>query len=40
MDRILVTEQIAEEGLAALKAAAQVDVRTDLDKTKLLEVLP
>jgi D-3-phosphoglycerate dehydrogenase len=40
MDRILVTEQIAEEGLAALKAAAQVDFRVDLDKTKLLEVLP
>jgi D-3-phosphoglycerate dehydrogenase len=40
MDRILVTEQIAEEGLAALKAAAQVDFRTDLDKAKLLEVLP
>jgi D-3-phosphoglycerate dehydrogenase len=40
MDRILVTEQIADEGLAALTAAAQVDVRTDLDKAKLLEVLP
>jgi D-3-phosphoglycerate dehydrogenase len=40
MDRILVTEQIAEEGLAALKAAAQVDFRTDLDKARLLEVLP
>ena len=40
MDRILVTESIAEEGLAALRAAAQVDVRTDLDKAALLEVLP
>ena len=40
MDRILVTETIAEAGLAALRAAAQVDVRTDLDKTQLLETLP
>ena len=40
MDRILVTEQIAEEGLAALRAAAQVDLRTNLDKTTLLEILP
>ena len=42
MDRILVTEPIAEEGLAALRAAAQVDVRTDLekDKAKLLAALP
>ena len=40
MDRILVTESIADEGLAALKAVAQVDVRTDLDKAALLAVLP
>ncbi|HJZ45599.1 MAG TPA: phosphoglycerate dehydrogenase [Roseiflexaceae bacterium] len=40
MDRILVTETIAEEGLVALRAAAQVDVRTDLDKAQLLETLP
>jgi D-3-phosphoglycerate dehydrogenase len=40
MDRILVTETIAEEGLAALRAGAQVDVKTDLDKVRLLEVLP
>ncbi|HEU4324733.1 MAG TPA: phosphoglycerate dehydrogenase [Roseiflexaceae bacterium] len=40
MDRILVTEKIAEEGLAALRAAAHVDVRTDLDKSQLLAVLP
>ena len=40
MDRILVTETIVEEGLAALRAAAQVDLRTDLDKAQLLEVLP
>jgi len=40
MDRILVTETIAEAGLAALRATAQVDVRTDLDKAQLLETLP
>ena len=40
MDRILVTEPIAEEGLAKLRAAAQVDVRTDLDKAALIEILP
>jgi D-3-phosphoglycerate dehydrogenase len=40
MDRILVTETIAEAGLEALRAAAQVDVRTDLDKKQLLETLP
>jgi D-3-phosphoglycerate dehydrogenase / 2-oxoglutarate reductase len=39
MDRILVTETIAEAGLAALRAAAQVDVRTDLDKPQLLATL-
>src|SRR5512145_1046611 len=40
VDRILVTEQIAEEGLAALRAVAEVDLRTDLDKAQLIEVLP
>ena len=42
MDRILVTEPIAEEGLAALRAAAEVDFRPDLDKNKagLLAALP
>jgi len=40
MDRILVTETIAEAGLEALRAAAHVDVRTDLDKKQLLETLP
>jgi D-3-phosphoglycerate dehydrogenase / 2-oxoglutarate reductase len=40
MDRILVTETIAEEGLAALRAVAQVDVKTDLDKAQLLAALP
>lgn len=40
MDKILVTEKIAAEGLAALKAAAEVDVRLDLDKAALLDVIP
>jgi D-3-phosphoglycerate dehydrogenase len=40
MDRILVTEQIAEEGLEALRAGAQVDLHTNLDKAALLDVLP
>ena len=40
MDRILVTEPIAEEGLAALRAQAQVDLRTDLSQAQLLDVLP
>ncbi|HEU5013261.1 MAG TPA: phosphoglycerate dehydrogenase [Roseiflexaceae bacterium] len=40
MDRILVTETIAEEGLAKLRAAADVDVRTNLDKAGLIEILP
>jgi D-3-phosphoglycerate dehydrogenase / 2-oxoglutarate reductase len=40
MDRILVTETIAEEGLAALREAAEVDLRTNLDKAKLLAALP
>lgn len=39
MDRILVTEKIAPEGLAALKAAAAVDVRLDLEKAALLEAI-
>ncbi len=39
MDRILVAEKIAPEGLAALKAAAEVDVRLDLDKAALLKVI-
>jgi len=40
MDRILVTEPIAEEGLARLRAAAHVDIRTDLDKAGLIAILP
>ena len=40
MDRILVTEPIAEEGLARLRAAAHVDVRTNLDKAGLIAILP
>jgi D-3-phosphoglycerate dehydrogenase len=40
MDRILVTEPIAEEGLARLREAADVDVSTDLDKAALLAALP
>lgn len=42
MDRILVTEKISQEGVDALKAGADVDVRLDLDKDvdALLEVLP
>ena len=40
MDRILVTEQIAEAGLAALREKAHVDLRTDLDKAALLALLP
>ncbi|MBC8163448.1 MAG: phosphoglycerate dehydrogenase [Roseiflexaceae bacterium] len=40
MDRILVTEQIAEAGLAALREHAQVDLRTDLDQVALLALLP
>ncbi len=39
MDRILVTEKIADEGLAVLGRAAQVDVRLDLDKAGLLAVI-
>jgi D-3-phosphoglycerate dehydrogenase / 2-oxoglutarate reductase len=40
MDRILVAEPIAEEGLARLQAAAHVDVCTGLDKAALLAALP
>ncbi len=40
MHRILVTEQIAEAGLAALRAVGQVDLRTDLDQAALLDTLP
>lgn len=39
MDHILVTEKIAPEGLAALQAAAHVDVRLDLDKAALIETI-
>jgi D-3-phosphoglycerate dehydrogenase len=38
--RILVTEQIAEAGLDALRAIGQVDLRTDLNQAALLEALP
>ncbi|MCA0351181.1 MAG: phosphoglycerate dehydrogenase [Chloroflexi bacterium] len=40
MDRILVTEKIGAEGLAALKEVAEVDVRLDLTPETLLEALP
>lgn len=41
MNRILVTEKISPEGLQALEAGGgTVDVRLDLDKAALLEVLP
>lgn len=41
MDRILVSEKISPEGLEALKSGnnVEVDVRLDLDKEKLLEVI-
>lgn len=39
MDRILVTEKIAAEGLDVLRGAAEVDVRLDLDKAALLELV-
>jgi D-3-phosphoglycerate dehydrogenase len=39
MDRILVTEKIAAEGLDVLRQAAEVDVRLDLDKAALLEIV-
>lgn len=40
MDRILVTEKIAPEGIAALKGAAEVDEYLDLSKEALLDILP
>src|SRR5919205_878501 len=40
MDRILVTEKIGDAGLAALRAAAAVDVRLDLTPDTLKEILP
>lgn len=41
MDRILVTEKISAEGLAALQqGGASVDVKLDLDKDALLQTLP
>ena len=40
MARILVTEKIGAEGLQALKAAFEVDVRLDLTAELLKEVLP
>lgn len=41
MDRILVTEKISPEGLAALQRdGASVEVKLDLDKAALLETLP
>jgi len=39
MDRILVTEKIAAEGLGVLGHAAEVDVRLDLDKAALLGLI-
>lgn len=39
MNRILVTEKISAEGLSALQAGAEVDVRLDLDKETLLEAV-
>lgn len=39
MDRILVTEKIAPEGLATLQAAAEVDVRLNLDKAALNDAI-
>ncbi|MFV9506098.1 MAG: phosphoglycerate dehydrogenase [Oscillochloridaceae bacterium umkhey_bin13] len=39
MDRILVTEKIAAEGLEVLRQAGEVDVRLDLDKAGLLAVV-
>jgi D-3-phosphoglycerate dehydrogenase / 2-oxoglutarate reductase len=39
MDRILVTEKIADEGLGVLRQAAEVDVRLELDRAALLELV-
>lgn len=40
MDRILVTEKIGSEGLAALQQAAEVDLQLDLAPAMLKEILP
>ncbi len=40
MDRILVTEKIGSEGLAALQQAAEVDLQLDLPPAMLKEILP
>jgi D-3-phosphoglycerate dehydrogenase len=40
MDRILVTEKIGDAGLAALRDAAEVDLRLDLTPDTLKEILP
>jgi len=40
MDRILVTEKIAAEGLRTLQASAAIDVRLDLDRAALIALLP
>jgi D-3-phosphoglycerate dehydrogenase len=39
MDRILVSEKIAPEGLEILRQGAEVDVRLDLDKDALLQAI-
>ncbi len=39
MNRILVTEKIAPEGLEVLRRAGDVDVRLDLDRAALLEAI-
>jgi D-3-phosphoglycerate dehydrogenase / 2-oxoglutarate reductase len=39
MDRILVTEKIAAEGLEVLRRAGEVDVRLDLDKAALIQAV-
>lgn len=39
MDKILVTEKIAAEGLDVLRRAGQVDVKLDLDKVGLLAII-
>lgn len=40
MSYILVAEPIAEAGLAALRASAQVDFKPNLDRAELLQILP
>src|SRR5688500_16888522 len=37
--KVLVTEPIAEAGIASLKNEATVDVRTDLTREQLLEII-